>query len=378
MKLNQRGSIKISFLLFVISVAALTLTSALAALLELKQGKWIGRLSFPNETLTYGTTVDFFLAQSNSLREFPRLEGLVRISSGGPMGSERAVTHFENVQYDFNTGAITLDDETSDMLVRLQVTDITSMSGTFVDKSSGKRGTLSLRFADTLASGGEPCEPDEPCEPPDDPNTRIPRGNFKELFVGTYNGVCANKQSRLEISGGQSSNFTENPFGPQKHTVHWAVLGMPGIGQCKGTSDLCVTKSWNRVISNSFNNIFQLVEGNSSDTCVVENNGKMNCSFRVQNQDQSCLFDKVPTLETNYNPKFRRAPEIKQQASDLDPLPTGINDLETLRSALEDDFSGYLALESNGSVIPISLTNTASISTDNPHNEPFVYISGSL
>jgi hypothetical protein len=344
----------------------------------LTQGRWAGRLHLSQQPASYGMIFDVFLAQPNSLRDFPRLEGLVRIALGGPLGAERMVFHFENIQYDFNSGKFTLDEENAEYILSLEVTDPTQMEGEFFHKPSGAKGIVTLRLADTKASGGEPCEPEEPCEPPDDPNGRIPKGQFVHALKGVYLGTCNGSAARFDLTGGQTNKPTDGASGPTASTMMQGQLGLTEIGHCTGSQDMCVTKSWSKVTAAPFLRTLQLSDGVTSDLCQIDDANSIQCALYLQGKQQTCLFKDTGVDELNVNPKFHATPKIALEPGDLDSLPEVSNDLESLRSALEGDYAGYVQLDANGRTLPLKFKNVATISTDNPHNEPFVFVSGSF
>jgi hypothetical protein len=323
-----------------------------------------------------GVTFDVFLAQPNDIRDFPRLEAIFRLALGGPLGTERDAIHFENINYNFTTGDLTFDESSSDLIVRARVVDDTTITGSITSALTGISGALILRYADSISSG-EPCEPGEPCDPPDDPRSRIPVAGFLPSLAGVYEGGCEGRRARLEIvtarlpDGGAASSDLFKDFSLQ------ARLGLQGTGQCAGGEGYCVARSWESGQLDFYQARLTLTASHAADGCAYGRTGGLVCDVRLGQRTSRCTLEPVGRAPRNVAPRvspFR----LSVPSADRAALPPAGAELEPLRARLEGLFSGYVFHERSARFQPLRLASVATISTDNPHNEPNVYVSGTL
>ncbi len=365
----------INYLCFVSLISSFCAFAAPQALL---QGRWVGSVTPMGSQLNIGIIVDVFLSQPNNTREFPRLESIVRLALGGPLGIERTTVHYTSVQYNYETGDLTLDEEGAPFILRALVKSKTNVEGQFTDKLTGKTGSFNLVFGDALPSSGEPCEPGEQCEPPDNPKTRLPTSGFLPTLAGNYLGTCnENESSRLEILGLRNNNSDSAQEFPA--STNWNVrLGLQNRGQCDSSSkSYCVAKFWNNVDFSFMSSRLNLQSNESADQCVYGPAGQLECKIRMGTAESICKFNPEKSFPALFEPQ-QKSFELKPSAADLVSLPAIGQDNSLLANALNGTFVGYIFVESQLQYQPVQFTSVSSVSTDNPHNEPNVFVSGSL
>ena len=351
---------------------------AFAAPQALLQGRWVGSLTTNGSLLNVGIIVDVFLSQPNNTREFPRLESIVRLSLGGPLGIERTTAHYTSVQYNYETGDLTLDEEGAPFILQALVKSKTNVEGKFTDKLTGKTGNFKLVFGDALPSSGEPCEPDEPCDPPDNPKTRLPTSGFLPTLAGIYSGTCnENESSRLEILGLRNNNSTSAQEFPA--STNWNVrLGLQNRGQCDTNSkSYCVAKFWNNVDFSFMSSSLTLQSNESADQCIYGPEGQLECKIRMGTTESICKFSPEKSIPALLEPQ-QKSFQLKPSTADLVSLPAIGQDNSLLTNALNGTFVGYIFVESQQKYQPVQFASVSTMSTDNPHNEPNVFVSGSL
>jgi hypothetical protein len=346
--------------------------------LALRQGRWVGKFTPKGYEGSLGVVFDVFLSQPNDVRDFPRLEGLVRLALGGPLGHERHASHYKSINYDFSTGELTFDEANSDLVISARVVSDTTIRGTITNALSGVNGPLELVYADVIGDGGnEPCDPDEPCEPPDDPSARIPTRGFLPSLGGTYGGTCNGHKARLEIATGRLPEAEQSTSDLLKGVSLQARLGLENVGQCGVGEGLCIARGWKTGQFDIFLSKLILVSDQAADVCTYGKDGTIACDVRFPTESKSCSF--IPDARNLANVTLRpNALKLPLSSEERAPLPSAGSILEPLREKLGGTFSGYLFHERDGHYQPLRFTSVSSISADNPHNEPNVYVSGNI
>lgn len=361
---------------FSLFVGSWNVSLATAAPQPLFQGRWVGSVQLNGSDAKLGLVFDIFLAQPNDTRAFPRLESLVRLSLGGPLGIERKTIHYTSVQYNYETGELTLDEEGAPFVFQAGVKSKTLVEGQFTDKVSGRSGPFSLVLGDALPSSGEPCEPGEPCDPPDDPNSRLPISGFLPTLAGQYHGSCRNGgEARLEIGGTRNTESKVDSF---PSAITWnARLGLKDIGQCHESKQFCVVKAWESIDFLFMNRRIILQSNNSADHCDYGSRGELECTVHMGSIETKCSFVQV-AVEPSVFKAVRKSFQLAPRPDDMVDLPTQGSNLSVLQSKVNGEFGGYVFNESKKNYYPLQFFSIASTSTDNPHNEPNVFVSGTL
>lgn len=341
--------------------------------LPLKQGKWLGYFVPPSTQGAIGVSLDLFQAQPNDLREFPRLEGLLRLSLGGIGTLERSNTHFTNINYNFTTGELTFDEEGSDFVVRAKVVERNRIEGTVTHATAGDEAKLALWFIDPEVSS-EPCDPDEECPEPPDLLREVPKGIFLPHLSGTYLGKCNSAPARLDLFTRPASGETENAGFLKEYSIQ-GRLGLTS-SQCE-QGKYCVFGSFDSGLFDLFSGRLSLSSAQGEQECSYTREGALQCRMTIQGTtQQNCTFRNTTSREETFTRKTLQT--LAPPADAMEPLPAQGAELEPLRKALHGNYAGFVFHEHGGSSQPLRLDVVASTSTDNPHNEPNVYITSSL
>jgi hypothetical protein len=336
----------------------------------LKYGRWVGGFKPAIKSLPLGATLDLFITQPNEVTAFPRLEALFKVALGGIQGREFHTIHFKNVNYNYQTGDFIFDEPNAEFLIEAKVSGENKIQGSVTNTATGALGALELVFIDKTASN-EPCDPDEPCSSQQDPTSWIPRGSYFPLLGQTFEGACNGQRTRLELSTARFEKPSEDPQGLLGGFQVSARLGSHS-DSCTG---FCVERSWDNAQFDFFRSHLTLTSAQFSDDCSLGHNGELKCQLSANNRNKECQFKPTQTPDFNFKVfenKFQMNPTPEQRRA----LPQNEASFDSLRAALSGEFSGYLFHEKSGVYQPMQMGVNATISTDNPHNQPFVYVSG--
>lgn len=349
-------------------------TSAWAAPVELKQGRYIGWIKFGHNNQRLAVVSDFFLESPEDLTQFPKLKSIVKLSLGGYNTHEYLAESFENLHYDFDNGNLTFDEPDNDLVISSQVKKVglrTKIVGDLFVRSSMSSGTLDLTLEDD--------------EPGDDNEDHLnPRENqdgpFVPLLDGQYEGICDGRKAAFQI---QTLRRLKTPWQDSDQInglgKSFGIVGRIGFKDQSLCGDLgpqkwCTLFDYSAGSYNFYTGKLLLQGPHGANVCDLSQ-GLLQCQIRIQGAFKSCSFQKRDlTIKTAhfYSRKFH----VVASAAQKEPLPEPSPPANSLLSSdLKGTFTGYLHNETNDIYQVVRLTVTPYSSTNNPHNPNQMMIS---
>ena len=181
---------------------------------EIKTGKWVGYLKADDSQDAIALTLDVFLVKPDKLDESPRLTLLFKLGLGGYLSGEYESEMFDDLQYDFDQGLLTLDESRNEMVVNAVVysSPKTQMEGKVYWRSAPTPATLFLEYQD-----------------PDDDGS-VPKAATPLLapsLAGQYEGTCGKEKAVLQLETAKGLTL-ELPF-PTTGLHHYKLTGVMGV-----------------------------------------------------------------------------------------------------------------------------------------------------
>jgi len=343
---------------------------------ELKQGRYVGHLllDFTNQKLA--VTLDTFVVQPNSLREFPVLNAIFKVSLGG-FGTQEYITEsFNDISYDFNHGNLTLDHPGNDMLITAEVHEMeqTTIMGQVWIRSAAISGQIFLEYQSD-EPGGSAGNHDH-----DGTNTDQDVISFMPMLSGQYEGACGDRHAAFQIQTAKGL-APDNTLNTGLHD--YAVMGRLAYDDASlcgtdntsnGGANWCAIRTYTKGSYNFYSGRLILSNERLSDECEVKA-GRLQCRVRMLDETLECDLQKVDTQVKPWQPQTRSF-HIRTTADQRSVLPQPEPPRhQDLVADLNGQFIGNLHNESTGQYQIMRLNVIASVSTDNPHNENEIFVS---
>lgn len=340
---------------------------------EIKTGKWVGYLKPEGTTEAIALTMDSFLLKPDSVKESERRVLVFKLSLGGYQSTEYETQTFENLDYDFDLGSLTLDDPHNEMVISAVVySNPVQMEGTVYLRSAAMRGTLKLDFVT-----------DEPEDEPDDGKPARPM--LVPKLAGQYEGVCAGKKAvlQLETAKGLSSDSTT----PTTGLHHYLITGVVGVenGLCPRVNppsrpNWCVDHAFSSGSHDFYQGKLSLSGTLETEECTREGD-EFSCRMRLLPKEdgplveETCRFRKTQSSTTELTVYPRRF-HVSATAEQKLPLPTEDPPAsKALVDAAKGSFYGYLHHETMDRYEPLRLDISATTSSVHPHIPSNVFAS---
>ncbi len=342
---------------------------------EIKIGKWAGYLKMDGVSDAIAVKMDSLYVKPNPLKDFQYLRLVFKLSLGGYFGSEYEIETFDDLQYDWYSGVLTLDEPKNLMVVRATVTGglRPKLEGTVEIRRSTPpaSGKLFLQYR-----GDGPANWDSP-------------EDLAPALAGQYEGTCGGKASVLQLETGKGLTLEIPVATTGLH--HYNITGGMGIenGYCPRTRagelpSYCGDHVYTSAIYDFFQGKVYLTGTRHADECSRAGD-ELTCKTEIltKNKDgkvefvpDTCRFKKVGA---KVSPKFKIYPRAFSLTPSEDQIkalpPSGPKDVKDLAATMHAPFYGYLHHEYQDRYQPIQLKVNSSISTDNTHNQNEVFVS---
>lgn len=346
---------------------------------ELKHGRYTGFIKLDDRNEKFAVESNFYLEAPDNADEFPRLNAIFKLNFGGYNTHEYMTEIFENIQYDFDFGQLTLDEPDNDLTMTAEVHAISS--GTFVMgqvfiRSSGVSGTINLKWESDEPGGGD----DEPGEDPTPPV--VDNAPFIPAFDGQYIGQCEGRRAALQIQTMRGLNSPEAraSVGFDSHYLIGGRIAYDDPQMCDAANGQPAWCRYYNFGSGTFNPYLgkaTFTGARSTQECQVRQ-GKVSCRVRNQGRSVDCAFQKqdMTIAPVKFFPRKYFSSPTTEQLADL-PSPNPPRN-EQLTIALRGMFSGWVHNETNDTYQFVQLNVMPFSSTDNPHNVNQVSVSTTL
>ncbi len=349
-----------------ILILALALFSFGAHGAELKQGRYLGWISFDaNKRLA--VVADFFGEAPDSYKEFPRLNASLRISLGGYNSHEYLAETYHDLKYDFDGGELTFSEDGNDFVMNTRITaqsGRTKISGSVFVRSAAIRGTIEL-----LEESDEPGDDFQPAG-----NIATSTENFQPTLEGQYEGQCNGKEAALQVQTVRQSTKESSSRGLDRHYRIFGRLIAKNDSLCGSQKDRwCSRQHFHQGTFNIYSGQLNFESNQGTERCR-QIGEQLSCQIRAFQETLNCQFRKPrEILPSRFFPRGFHLESTKEQR---EALPEPAPPLNTnLREALDATFSGYLHNESNNTYLPLKLDVIPFSTSENPHNPNQLWIS---
>ncbi len=342
---------------------------------EIKVGKWAGYLKMDGATDAIALKMDSYYVEPNDFKDFQYLRLVFKMSLGGYLSPEYETETFNELQYDWYSGVLTLDEPKNQMVVRATVT------GGLRPKMEG---TVEIRRSTPPASGKIFLQyrGDGPADW-DSPEDLVPS------LAGQYEGTCGGKSSVLQLETGKGLTREVPVMTTGLH--HYNITGGMGIenGYCPrtraaGLPSWCGDHVFTAATYDFFQSKLYLTGIRHTDECS-RNGGELICKTEVLTKTaggevelvpDTCRFKKQNAMVNSKFKIFPRLYSLTPSDEQSKSLPSsGPKEVKDLAAAMDGTYFGYLHHEYRDRYQPIQLKSVASISTDNTHNQNEVFVS---
>lgn len=337
---------------------------------QIRLGKWIGFLQPDDRAEALALSMDTFLVKPRNSADSPRLSLLLKVGLGGYAGAEYETQLFDDPNYDFDQGLLTLDVPENEMVVNAFVyAEPTEMKGRVFFRSTAVGGTLYLYYVSD--------------EPGDDPEPTPP---LAPALAGQYEGTCNGERAVMQIETARGLSEEAPPLATGLY--QYKITGGLGIdnGRCSALSAnrpaWCIDHGYSSGTYDFVSGKLFLSGNLETDVCTRSGND-LSCRVRIvpRDVDARALTDATCNLHREFAPlaplriesrRYTVAPGQGQR----DPLPAPNPPYSRdLVAAASGAFSGYLHHESNDLYQAVRLSVAATTSTPNPHIENDVFVS---
>lgn len=355
---------RIFFLFFLVQAVGLGKTAFAA---ELKQGRYIGWVYLNEAKERVAVVTEFLLESPEDLTQFPRLKAIFKLSLGGYNTHEYFTETFEDIQYDFDNGVLTLDAPNNDLMMTAQVSkegSDTIIKGQVFVRSSALFGSLYLKQESDEPGDDEESIP-EPPEGIDRP--------FVPLLEGQYEGACDGKSAMFQF---QTVRGLKTIWQQETETSsigrYYGIVGRLGFKNSEmcgrlGPKQWCTLFNYGGASYNFYLGGLNLYSDTSAEECTLKQ-GNLKCRIRRSTTTLTCEMKKKNSVikpATFFLRKFQLRPTLEQKAELPPPEPPKNLALST---ALRGTFAGYLHNETNDTYEVVRLNVLPFSSTENPHN----------
>lgn len=330
---------------------------ALAAPGEIKIGKWSGYLKIDGASDAVAVTLDTFVVRPDPRADFQILKLLFKYNLGGYGSSEYETELFEDPPYDWDQNILTLDDPKNELIAKVTIEKALKpiMEGKVFIRSSDPpvTGYLRLQYRS------------------DGPSESSATETLTPALSGQYEGKCGALEAALQLETGRSTR----PDSPSVGLRHYRVTGAMGTrGKAIVSPRWDLDRAYSEVTYDFFQRKLYLVGSTFTDECRSEGN-ELTCQMSVHG---SCKFTKVNSTPNSRLKIFARQHSLEPTAEQLEPLPKLMPPASAdLVAALNGSFHGYLHHEYRDRYQPFVLNVVATTSSENPHIQNDVFISGS-
>ncbi len=345
---------------FILMIQAMSAVAEEPGVNEIKVGKWAGYLKIDGASDAIALKMDSYYVKPNSFKDFQFLRLALKMSLGGYLSSEYEIETFDDLQYDWYSGILTLDEPKNQMVIRATVT------GGLRPKMEG---TVEIRNSTPLVSGKLFLQyrGDGPADW-DSPEKLMPS------LSGQYEGKCGQENAVLQLETAKGLT-PETPL-PTAGLHHYRITGGLGLSDKLCTERWCLNSAYSEGTYDFFQGKLYLTGKRRSEECSREGD-ELSCLIPIDSEvPRKCRFKKVRATS---QPKFKIYPRkysLTPSEDQLKPLPpSGPKDVKDLAATMGGDFYGYLHHEYLDRYQPIQLKTISSISTDNTHNQNEVFVS---
>jgi hypothetical protein len=340
---------------------------------ELKHGRYVGWIELEDAKERLALTADFFLESPEDFTQFPSLNALFKMSLGGYNTKEYVTEIFTDLRYDFDNGALTLDEPANDLVMTTEIHTMgssTFIMGDVFIRSSAVSGKLYLKY-DTDEPGDDEPGSDEPGAGDDEPGAE-PEAPFVPLLEGQYEGLCGKERSVMQIQTVRGlKTLPQTEHESTGLTRYYGVVGRLGSRDslyCKGAPKnvSCMVRNYEGGSYNLFQGKLLLTGATQTDECTLKQ-GRLQCQVRLSSETVSCDLKKAPVIEKAlfHGRTFRLSPTA-DQTKELPAAAPPKN--AALTAAVKGVFTGYLHNETTNRYQLLRLHSTPFSFTDNPHN----------
>lgn len=332
-------------------------TVGLAAPGEIKIGKWSGYLKIDGASDAIAVTLDSFVVRPDPRADFQILKLLFKYNLGGYGSSEYETELFEDPPYDWDQNILTLDDPKNELVAKVTIEKALKpvMEGKVFIRSSEPpvTGYLRLQYRSDGPSESSTTEPLTPA------------------LSGQYEGKCGDVEAALQLETGRSTQ-AEMPSAGLRHYRITGAVGTKAKAGVRPRWDL--DRAYSEVRYDFFQRKLYLTGSTFNDECRGDGN-ELACQISVYG---TCKFSKVKATPNSRLKIFARQHSLEPTAEQLEPLPKLTPPASAdLVAALNGSFHGYLHHEYRDRYQPFVLNVLATTSSENPHIQNDVFISGS-
>ncbi len=327
---------------------------------EIKVGKWAGYLKIEGASDAIALKMDSYYVKPNSVKDFQFLRLTFKLSFGGYLSPEYEVETFDDLQYDWYAGVLTLDEPKNQMVVRATVTGglRPKIEGTVEIRNSTPpvTGKIYLQYR-----GDGPADWDSP-------------EKLMPSLSGQYEGQCGRENAVLQIESAKGLT-PETPL-PTTGLHHYRITAGIGLSGKLCTQRWCLIRAYSEGSYDFFQGKLYLKGKRRNDECSREGEDLI-CLIPIDSdKPQKCTFRKVRDTTQSKFKIYPREFSLSASEDQLKPLPpSGPNDVKDLAATMGGTFFGYLHHEYLNRYQPIQLKVISSISTDNTHNQNEVFVS---
>lgn len=331
---------------------------------ELKQGRYTGSISLPNEKLA--VVADIFLESPEDLTQFPSLNAIFKVTLGGYNSHEYRTEIYKDLKYDFDEGALTFDEMNNDLVMTTEVNKVsgsTKITGKVYFRSSSAWGELELTQ-----------ESDEPEDFLDQSPKILNTKPFVPALDGQYLGICNGLPTALQVQTarglGDRKIDPNISTGLEKDYGITGRLGYKNDSFCGGLpkSKWCTREHFTAGSYNFILGKLSLRGERSSIKCSRKNQTTLSCQYQAFSKLINCDLKKEVKIPDSAKlfPRSFNLTATPEQRKDL-PEPNPPRN-EKLTEALGGNFYGFVHNESNDTYLPIRIEVIPFSSTENPHN----------
>lgn len=330
---------------------------------QLHYTRYLGFIETDGADRKIALTMDLFVVQPNDPSSFPRPGAVLKLGLGGPQSHEYVSQLYESIRYDFDNQVLSIDAPDSELAITATVagTDQTIIDGQALIRSSGTIGHLHL---------------EEVSDDPDVPTGGgVPVSEYKVELTGQYEGLCGNRESILQIESARG--LSGAPSIERYGLSPYAIVGRLGMHDAAASCPaplFCAMRNYTKGTFDYFLNRLVL-EAGTTDECTITSVGA-NCMVHLGADDYQCQLKRRPTPIAKpefFSRRFHVGATPAQRTKLPEPDPPANN---ALVAGLRGTFTGYLHHEGNDRYQPMRMSVIAASSTDNPHNENLVYVTG--
>jgi hypothetical protein len=334
---------------------------------QLQQGRYVGYVKMDGRDEKLALQADFFQESPEDFTQFPIMKTIFKLSLGGFHTTEYTTFNFENLHYNFETGDISFDEPTNDLVLTGQIhsmDDRVHIQGKAWSRTSATSGVFSLTLVTDEPGGND--------EIPDENSNSL----FAPLLDGQYQGQCGDKKAVFQIQTVKSLRQRDPSDG--KEILDYEIVGRVGFERAPETGITIPWETMGSFAGGSYNPYRGKLVFTGPSTSAIDcarNKGALSCSYRIQSGRVNCDFQRE-SLGVHSSDVFPRQYKVVTTAEQLQTLPEpGMIADADLAALLQGDFNGYLHHEASDLYQKVELHVDSRVSTENPHNPNKVFIS---